>query len=174
MLYVFGGLPGTGKSTLALRLARETGAFYLRIDTVEDALGVAGPEGYVVAYRIAVDNLRLGRSVIADCVNPVRATREAWRAVAAECEVPMTEIELVCSDSAEHRRRVEARATGRLRWSDVSRKDYEPWDPPPLVLDTAADGVEASYAALRRLLQPDALPTTSSTEDLESLRKRLK
>lgn len=152
MLYVFGGLPGTGKSTLALRLARDGGAFYLRIDTIEDALGATGPEGYVAAYRIAVDNLRLGRSVIADCVNPVRATREAWRAVAAECEVPIVEIEVVCSDRAEHRRRLEARSTGGVRWSDVLRKDYDPWDSPPLVLDTAASGIEASYAALRRLL----------------------
>jgi putative protein kinase ArgK-like GTPase of G3E family len=36
-LIVFAGLPGTGKSTLAQRLAREIGAIYLRIDALEQA-----------------------------------------------------------------------------------------------------------------------------------------
>jgi Fe-S cluster assembly ATPase SufC len=34
MLVIFGGLPGTGKSTLALRLSGQVGAVYLRIDTI--------------------------------------------------------------------------------------------------------------------------------------------
>ena len=53
-LIVFGGLPGTGKTTISRALAKKLGAFYLRIDTIEqaaNAVGVEkiGPAGYVVA-----------------------------------------------------------------------------------------------------------------------------
>jgi len=64
MLVIFGGIPGTGKSTLALGLAGQVGA--LRIDTIERAIVDAngalavGDEGYRVAYAVAEDNLRLG------------------------------------------------------------------------------------------------------------------
>ncbi len=37
-LIEFGGLPGTGKSTLAGWLAGETGAVWLRIDEIENAM----------------------------------------------------------------------------------------------------------------------------------------
>ena len=37
-LYIFSGLPGTGKSTLAKRVAQHFDALYLRIDTIEQAL----------------------------------------------------------------------------------------------------------------------------------------
>jgi len=36
---------------------------------------VSRPEGYEVAYAIAEDNLRLGRTVIADSVYPAEGTR---------------------------------------------------------------------------------------------------
>ena len=126
MLYVFAGLAGTGKSTIARTLARELGAFYLRVDTIEDALadmGAArcGPEGYVIAYRLAADNLALGHTVVADCVNPLAVTRDAWHAIAAECGVRSVDVEVVCSDRAEHRRRVETR-DARLAWDDVVRR----------------------------------------------------
>ena len=74
-LYIFAGLPGTGKSTLAQQLARRFKAVHLRIDTIEQGLRdlcdlrVEG-EGYRMAYRIAAENLRLGIEVIAASCNP--------------------------------------------------------------------------------------------------------
>ncbi|AAF10196.1 hypothetical protein DR_0609 [Deinococcus radiodurans R1 = ATCC 13939 = DSM 20539] len=87
MLLVLSGIPGTGKSTLARELSRRLGAVYLRVDTVEAALLNAGHagitvEGYATAYAVAADNLALGLNVVADCVNPVAETREAWAEVA--------------------------------------------------------------------------------------------
>ena len=90
MLIVFGGLPGTGKTTLARAFAQQRRATYLRIDTIEQALqssemlaGEVGPAGYMVAYALAEANLRLGGIVVADSVNPLAITRDAWRKVAA-------------------------------------------------------------------------------------------
>jgi 2-phosphoglycerate kinase len=67
MLIAFGGLPGTGKTTVAKSLARKLGAVYLRIDTLEQAFissrndaADIEPAGYQAAYAVADDNLRLG------------------------------------------------------------------------------------------------------------------
>src|SRR5262245_60760138 len=113
MLMVLSGLPGVGKTAIARQLARVTGAVHLRIDSIEQALRVAGwrveGEGYGVAYVVAEDNLLLGRTVIADCVNPWPLTRDAWRAVAARSGVRVLDIEIICTDQDEHRRRVESR-----------------------------------------------------------------
>ncbi len=72
LLIVFGGLPETGKTTLARLIAEEEHAAYLRIDIIEQALrssgmlaGDVGPSGYSVAYALAASNLALVRIVVA-------------------------------------------------------------------------------------------------------------
>jgi predicted kinase len=162
MLYIFGGLPGTGKSTLSLHIAREIGALHLRVDTIEQALREAGawvdgPTGYIVAYRLAADNLRLGLNVVADSVNPLSVTRHAWREVARKVEAPYIEVEVICSDEQEHRRRIEARLRDRSQvtgptWAEVVKREYHPWPEEHLVIDTAGQPIAESIADLRRLL----------------------
>ncbi|WP_203529401.1 AAA family ATPase [Pseudodesulfovibrio sp. JC047] len=153
-LYILSGLPGSGKSTLAQKLASEMHAVYLRIDTVEHALGelcdvaVEG-EGYRLSYRIAADNLRLGMSVVADSCNPIQLTRDEWQDVALASGAAFINIEVVCSDTDEHRRRVEGRVSdipgfSLPTWSEVLDREYHPWAAPRIVIDTAGHSVEES------------------------------
>jgi predicted kinase len=161
-LYIFGGLPGTGKSSLSSRLACQRQAVYLRIDTIEQALKTAGavvvgPKGYQVAYGLAVDNLRLGGDVVADSVNPLEITRAAWRAAAAGGKSSWVEIEIVCSDSNEHRSRVESRTSDidglqLPTWQAVVDRDYEAWTTDPIVIDTAGRSLDQSFAELLQAL----------------------
>ena len=145
-LYIFSGLPGSGKTTLSQALARHVGATHLRIDTIEQALrdlcsfDVQG-EGYRMAYRLAADNLRLGHSVVADSCNPIELTRREWEETATAAGAQYINIEVVCSDSAEHRKRVEARrfAIPGLKlpsWEDVTRRQFDGWTVDRVVVDT--------------------------------------
>ena len=172
MLIVLSGLPGTGKTTLGRALATSLGAVFLRIDSIEQSLRNAGwrveGEGYTVAQGLAEDNLRLGRPVVADCVNPWPLTREAWHAVAERARVPSLDVEVVCSDIAEHRRRIEDRAVDlpghRLpTWREVVERDYRSWDRDRLVIDTASVSVDAAVQGILRHV--DALRADSDGQD---------
>jgi predicted kinase len=164
MLIVLSGLPGVGKTTIARELARRIGAVYLRVDSIEQAIRdsaiMSGPindAGYRAAYAVAEDNLRLGRIVIADSVNPIQLTRDAWLNAATRANVRALEVEIRSSDLAEHRRHVEER-TGDIAghrlptWNDVTAREYAPWDREHLVLDTSIVALDDCVAAIQHAL----------------------
>ena len=154
-LIALSGLPGSGKSSIARELARQSGAVWLRIDSIEQAIldsgivaGSVRDAGYRAAYAVAEDNLRLGQDMIADSVNPWPETRDAWRDAAARGGARFLEVEILCSDPAEHRRRVETRPSevrglALPQWQAVIAHDYKPWTSERLIIDTAARSIES-------------------------------
>lgn len=161
-LYIFSGLPATGKSTLAGLLAKETNSFYLRIDTVEQAIrdlcnfNVQG-EGYRLSYRLAADNLKLGMSVVADSCNPWLLTRQEWQEVAVNNSADFVNIEISCSNSEEHKERAENRISkvDRLKlpsWEEIKNRDYHNWTGEVISIDTAGKTIEESFSELCKKL----------------------
>jgi len=164
ILYIFAGLPGSGKSTIAQLLGQQIGATYLRIDTMEQALreltnGHVSTEGHALAHRLAAENLVLGNSVIADSCNPVFQSRAAWHQTASTHNAVAVDIEIICSDTTEHRRRIETR-TSQIQgltlptWAHVISREYHAWTTPRLQIDTA---LRSEDACLQELL--NALPS---------------
>jgi predicted kinase len=134
---------------------------WLRVDTAEAAMLKAGLvrsnetglAAYVVVRDFAAVQLRLGRSVILDAVNGVEEAREMWRNLATECGALLLVVEVICSNSEEHRRRVESRAapTPPLpvpTWEEVRTREYLPWTEPILTVDT----VKPVDETIRRIL----------------------
>ena len=163
MLFVFSGLPGVGKTTIAKRFASDTQAVYLRMDTIEQRMKDANleltyDESYQIAFGLASENLTLGMSVVADSTNPVVESREGWWNIARSTKVTCIDIEVICTDKQEHRQRVESRKTDILglqlpNWWSVCEREYDTWEREDrLVLDTANKTEQQSYAEFSVLI----------------------
>lgn len=165
VLISIGGLPATGKTTLARSLATELRAAYVRIDSVETAIARAEggfrqtngwdlPPGYEVGYDVAADQLRNGLDVVAESVNPIGASRDTWRDSAHRAGARVVEVEVVCSDVDEHRRRAEERVLdiptlARPTWEQITNREYDSWDRDRVVVDTALLDPDESARVIR-------------------------
>lgn len=158
-LFIFSGLPASGKSTLAQELAKKINATFIRVDTVEQGLAdffkykVQGSEGYELSHRLASDNLKLGNNVVADSVNPWALTRKDWNEVAISNQANFVNIEVICSNQDEHKQRAEARITGvkNLKlptWEEILNRDYHQWSEPRVLIDTSGRKISESINEL--------------------------
>ena len=117
-LTIFSGLPGTGKSTLADRLARALRWPVLRIDDVtgevpEDADYRFWDEKILVLLTIVEEQLKLGVSVIADSVF-MGADRVQAQEMAMKHEANFRPIYCFVSDEKIWKKRVIKRLEGNL------------------------------------------------------------
>jgi hypothetical protein len=109
-----------------------------------------------------MEQLLLGLDVIVECVNPIALTRNAWLDVAKTAAAAIVEVEVVCSDEAEHRRRVATRTSDveglvKPTWSTVRDRTYEPWSRKHVVLDsTEISAEEAAQLIMSRMISARA------------------
>ncbi|MBT4792294.1 MAG: AAA family ATPase [Halobacteriovoraceae bacterium] len=162
-LIIFSGLPASGKSTLAIELAKKIKATLVRIDTVEQGLRdickmqkIEG-EGYRLSYLLAKENLVAGNDVIADSVNPWELTRKEWNQVATSVGANYINIEVICSDKEEHQFRAENRDVGienlkKPTWEKIVNRDYHEWNMPRILIDTTGKNVNESTEELMSAL----------------------
>ncbi|WP_323187148.1 hypothetical protein [Streptomyces sp. NBC_00124] len=89
--------------------------------------------------------------MIGESVNPLAVTRDAWREAAVRAGVSAVEVEVICSDRDEHRRRVASRSVDipdleLPDWQQIIEREYEPWDRDHVVVDTAGQEPKESLA----------------------------
>ncbi|AJI45258.1 AAA family ATPase [Francisella tularensis subsp. novicida] len=162
-IYVFSGLPGVGKTTLAKALAQTiSNIVYFRIDTVEYYLKKAYPQeptkqGYELVYYQAKENLELGKNVIIDCCNPISESRQLWNSLSQINNTKVINIEVTCSDTQAHQNRIEQRyqlnTTKYPSWQDVLDRDYESWEDDIITIDTAKTDTIESFNILMNQLE---------------------
>lgn len=175
-LVVVGGLPGTGKSTVATGLAERAGMILLRSDEVRKELaginageragapyreGIYGPEHTVRTYDALLQRastaLGLGESVVIDA----SWTDQRWRKRAAELAAATSSelVELRCDVPAdEAARRIVARTDAGNDVSDATPEvaaamasATDPW-PSATTVDTSGSPDAALSAALAAVL----------------------
>lgn len=160
-IIAFTGLSGTGKSTLAERLARAlrtpafAGDWMLGALTPYRILGDLDRAAYLALYNsiletLVVRQLLLDQSAITDGIL-TDATAKRWSEIADEHGARLRIIECVCSDLNVHRSRLDGRVRGIPGWHEIDwahvermRDEFPAITVERLQID-AVDPVEANF-----------------------------
>ncbi len=156
-LILVSGLPGTQRTPLAARLARERGYALLAKDTITHSLASADVVGkfaaYTVMFGLAALNLGNGLSVVLDGSFSLPRTRTQARTVAEAHGATFVAVSCICSDTAQWQAALTAHPPQAEGWAadftsiEKMQKRYYPWKGPHLLLD-AVQSVDESYQTL--------------------------
>jgi predicted kinase len=159
VLVAVSGLPGSGKSELARRLASDLHLPLFELDRLEAPLlrrGITGDQigwgGYEMLTAVADLNLGLGLGVVIDSVAWTNRIREEWAVIARQRGAAFRPIEVLCSDPEIHLGRLRARwpaipARTVVERMEQARLRYEAWEMPHLTLDSVNSSSEELMSA---------------------------
>lgn len=147
MLILITGLPGAGKTTFALALAKAFGAVHLNTDRVRTTLGMRGQyddlskeKVYLHLLQLLEQELRAGKNAIVDATLFRPIVRAPFLNLAARLKVPVRWIEIRAEEKV-----IEKRLETKRPFSEADFKVYlqlkelyEPLDFPHLVLHSDA------------------------------------
>jgi predicted kinase len=175
-LVIFSGLPGTGKSTLANRLARELRWPLLRIDDVVlDVPENAGTDFWDSQISILLGlteaQLELGLDVIVDSVF-MNTDRHHAQALARKYESRFRPIYTLVSDDRIWQERVVQRYAelsnpAVATWDRLQhqRQHFRKWEPNTALFVDAVNTMEQNFATVLRFVQTDEI-ALSPLEDI--------
>lgn len=165
-LIVFGGVPGSGKSTVSERVGAALGVPVFALDWLLGALTPFGMRhrgdlmavGAELLTTLAYRELRAGHSAILDTTSEDPAARARWASLAAAAGATFLPVVCACTDEALHRDRVQRRVRGIPGWHDAGDwanasarlAAFPPW-PGALLVDTARPLDECVAAVLGRI-----------------------
>lgn len=159
-IIIIGGLPGTGKTTIANNLANAMGSVTYTKDLLEAAVvrsGLANANelkgvGYELLKTLALNCFNSGNSPILDCIAPAQRVSLYWEDL---LELPIKYLECTCSNESLHQQRLESRERGiegwyELTWQDVLgiKQQYKPFQKSRLILDSVDSLDENTIKAL--------------------------
>jgi len=192
---IVGGGPGTGKSTIAERVAGALGASWVRADEIRKDLAGLGHDAHAFSEpgegiyspemqartqqevrRQAEELLTRGVSVVLDSTFASDADRSAIRDLAAEVKVDLTELRCEL-DPAITRERIARRMSSLHNPSDATpavvdyvNRQFEPW-PEATSIDTANRVEDSVSEALHAILCTVRTPVKPTADHLRSLRE---
>jgi predicted kinase len=161
---IFSGLPGTGKSALADRLAQDLRWPLLRIDDMAACLPLEMDRNTTAFWDQAISallliaeaQLKLGVSVIADSIFMNLERFHAGK-IAHQYNARLVPVYTFVSDEATWKERVNARSPGSkpgdgaTSWSEVQdqRRSFRPWRPGTALFVDTIQPLDECYEAVR-------------------------
>ncbi|WIN00394.1 AAA family ATPase [Actinoplanes oblitus] len=151
-LIVFGGVPGSGKSTVSERVGAALDVPVFALDWLLGALSPFGMRhrtdimsiGDELLTTLAYRELSAGRSAILDTTSEDPDVRARWASLASAAGAAFVPVVCACGVESLHRERVETRVRGIPGWADAGDwpnararlAAFPPW-PDALLVDTA-------------------------------------
>jgi predicted kinase len=163
MLIIVCGLPGTGKTTLAKRIADETSSFLLNTDTIRKRV-IYDPRYtekekemiYELLFEMAEKFLLTGKNVVLDGTFYRKDLRERAGEIAEKAKSEFRVIEVRCREDVVRKMMKERRKKGSESDADFAvyrklKKEFEPVREKHLVLDTSK-GFDQAVGKFRKTI----------------------
>ena len=145
MLIIICGLPGTGKTTVAKKIAIKTGGVLLRTDVIRKTIGKERysqkekQKVYEEMFKRAREFLREGKTVVLDATFAKKKNRKLAQEIAKEKNSPFWIIETVCDEKIVKERlskRVEDESEATFKQYLEHKKFFEPLIERHFIIDT--------------------------------------